>query len=139
MRLRLVSFDRGLGPGLWRYGIWLSHLPSMYLLDFHRSHHRLWGRLLGNGGGRRRDGLRRADGGRRLGFRGLRIIGARQGASEVADALAERPSHLRQSLRTEHDQSDHQDEDQMRRLENVSDHCLELSWCKWAASRGTCS
>jgi hypothetical protein len=44
------------------------------------------------------------------------------GRPEIAQSVAERPRHLRQSLRAEDDQGHDQDEQQMRGLEDVADH-----------------
>jgi hypothetical protein len=41
---------------------------------------------------------------------------------EVVDAATDRAPHLGQSLGPEHDQRDDENKEQMRRLENVTDH-----------------
>ena len=41
---------------------------------------------------------------------------------EVAQPTAERPSDLRKPLRTEHQQRDHEDEEEMSWLKDVANH-----------------
>lgn len=48
-------------------------------------------------------------------------------APEVGDASPERPSDFRKPLRAEHQQRDHEDENEVRWLEDVADHGSELS------------
>jgi hypothetical protein len=45
---------------------------------------------------------------------------------EVANTTSERPTNLRKPLGPEHEQSDHEDEEQMSWLEYVADHETEL-------------
>jgi len=47
--------------------------------------------------------------------------------SKVAQPAPELPSDLRQSLGTEHQQSDDEDEQQMRGLKDVADHIPRLA------------
>jgi hypothetical protein len=47
--------------------------------------------------------------------------------SEVAQSSSERLSNLGESCRTEPDQRDHEDKQQMRWLEDVADHTEEVS------------
>ena len=46
---------------------------------------------------------------------------------EVTKPPAERTTNLWKSLRTKHEQRDHEDEDEMRRLKDVADHETQLS------------
>jgi hypothetical protein len=47
---------------------------------------------------------------------------------EVPQTTAERAPHLGQTLRSKNQKRDHEDKQQMSRLENVADHPLEISW-----------
>lgn len=47
--------------------------------------------------------------------------------SEIAQSASQRAANLRQALRTENEQGDHQDEQQVCGLENVADHARELT------------
>jgi hypothetical protein len=52
------------------------------------------------------------------------LFGSGERAAEVAKSLSKRPPHLRKALRTQNKERDDQDEDQVRRLKNVSYHEL---------------
>jgi hypothetical protein len=47
---------------------------------------------------------------------------------EVPQTTAERAPYLGQTLRSKNQKRDHEDEQQMSRLENVADHAQEISW-----------
>ena len=55
---------------------------------------------------------------------------------EVTQPGAERAADLGQSLRPQDQQRHHEDEQQMRRLEDVSDHWLEIVPTPWRRVRG---
>jgi hypothetical protein len=48
---------------------------------------------------------------------------------EVVNATTDRTTYLREPLRTEHQQRDHENEKKMRGLENVTDHDEETTRC----------
>ena len=58
----------------------------------------------------------------RLRLLGRSLILTADRTAEITQPFAERPSDLRQPLRTQHYQRDHQDEQKVRGLEDVADH-----------------
>ena len=56
----------------------------------------------------------------------MRVVAAHH-IPEVAQASAKRPPDFGEPLRTEHQQRDHENEEEMGRLEDVANHCRQLS------------